>query len=56
MISRRILKIGLPAAGANMLTPIAMAILTAMISVHGTAAVAGFGVGSRIESIAIMVV
>jgi putative MATE family efflux protein len=55
-ISRRILKIGLPAAGANMLTPIAMAILTAMIAVHGNAAVAGFGVGSRIESIAIMVV
>lgn len=55
-ICRRILKIGLPAAGANMLTPIAMAILTAMIAVHGNAAVAGFGVGSRIESIAIMVV
>ena len=55
-IARRILKIGLPAAGANMLTPIAMAILTAMIAVHGNAAVAGFGVGSRIESIAIMVV
>lgn len=55
-ISRRILKIGLPAAGANMLTPIAMAVLTAMIAVHGNAAVAGFGVGSRIESIAIMVV
>ncbi len=56
VICRRILKIGLPAAGANMLTPIAMAILTAMIAVHGNAAVAGFGVGSRIESIAIMVV
>lgn len=55
-ISRKILTIGLPAAGANMLTPIAMAILTAMIAVHGTAAVAGFGVGSRIESIASMVV
>lgn len=39
-----------------MLTPIAMAILTAMIAVHGNAAVAGFGVGSRIESIASMVV
>ncbi len=56
VISRRILKIGLPAAGANMLTPIAMAILTAIIAVHGNAAVAGFGVGSRIESIASMVV
>ena len=55
-ISRKILTIGLPAAGANMLTPIAMAILTAMIAVHGNAAVAGFGVGTRIESIASMVV
>lgn len=55
-ISRKILKIGLPAAGANMLTPIAMAVLTAMIAVHGNAAVAGFGVGIRIESIASMVV
>jgi len=55
-IARRILKIGLPAAGANMLTPIAMAVLTAMIAVHGNAAVAGFGVGTRIESIASMVV
>ena len=56
LISRKILTIGLPAAGANMLTPIAMAILTAMIAVHGNAAVAGFGVGTRIESIASMVV
>lgn len=55
-ISRRILNIGLPAAGANMLTPIAMAILTAMIAVHGNAAVAGFGVGTRIESMASIVV
>ncbi|PQJ53734.1 MATE family efflux transporter [Psychrosphaera saromensis] len=55
-VSRRILKIGLPAAGANMLTPIAMAVLTAMIAVHGNAAVAGFGVGTRLESIASMVV
>jgi Na+-driven multidrug efflux pump len=39
-----------------MLTPIAMAILTALIAVHGNAAVAGFGVGTRIESIASMVV
>lgn len=55
-ISRKILKIGLPAAGANMLTPIAMAILTALIARHGAHAVAAFGVGSRIESIASLVV
>jgi putative MATE family efflux protein len=57
MIScRGILKIGLPAAGANMLTPIAAAIMTAIAAGYGVSAVAGFGVGSRIESIASLVV
>ncbi|WP_440877325.1 MATE family efflux transporter [Thalassotalea sp. PLHSN55] len=51
-----ILVIGLPAAGANMLTPIAAAVLTAIVAQYGEAAVAAFGVGSRIESIACLVV
>ncbi len=54
--SRLILKIGLPAAGANMLTPIAAAVLTAIVAKYGDAAVAAFGVGTRIESIACLVV
>lgn len=54
--SREVLKIGLPAAGANMLTPIAGAILTAIVASYGASAVAAFGVGSRIESIACLVV
>jgi putative MATE family efflux protein len=54
--SKRILHIGLPAAGANMLTPIAAAILTAIVATYGESAVAAFGVGSRIESIACLVV
>ena len=54
--SRKILKIGLPAAGANMLTPIAGAIMTAIVATYGTAAVGAFGVGTRIESIASLVV
>jgi len=53
---RSILTIGLPAAGANMLTPIATAIMTAIVATYGESAVAGFGVGSRIESIACLVV
>jgi putative MATE family efflux protein len=52
---RNILKIGLPAAGANMLTPIAAAIMTAIVATYGESAVAAFGVGSRIESIACLV-
>jgi len=54
--SKGILTIGLPAAGANMLTPIATAILTAIVATYGDSAVAAFGVGSRIESIACLVV
>ncbi|MEW6983011.1 MATE family efflux transporter [Colwelliaceae bacterium 6471] len=54
--ARKILHIGLPAAGANMLTPIAAAILTAIVAEYGASAVAAFGVGSRIESIACLVV
>ncbi len=53
---RKILKIGLPAAGANMLTPLAMAVMTAIVAHFGAPAVAAFGVGSRIESIASLVV
>jgi len=53
---KSILKIGLPAAGANMLTPIAAAILTAIAATFGEEAVAAFGVGSRIESIACLVI
>lgn len=55
-IVQRILKIGLPAAGANMLTPMAMAVLTAIVANYGAEAVAAFGVGSRIESLACLVV
>jgi Na+-driven multidrug efflux pump len=54
--SKAILKIGLPAAGANMLTPISAAVLTAIAATYGDSAVAAFGVGSRIESIACLVV
>lgn len=54
--SPKILTIGLPAAGANMLTPIAGGVLTAIVASYGTEAVAAWGVGSRIESIASIVV
>ncbi|PAJ74160.1 MATE family efflux transporter [Pseudoalteromonas sp. NBT06-2] len=56
LATKKMLKIGLPAAGANMLTPIAMAVMTALVAHHGTEAVAAFGVGSRIESISSIVV
>ncbi|MBF7072486.1 MATE family efflux transporter [Glaciecola sp. MH2013] len=54
--SRNVLKIGLPAAGANMLTPIAGGVITAVVASYGAEAVAAWGVGNRLESIASIVV
>ncbi|MFT5923539.1 MAG: putative MATE family efflux protein [Paraglaciecola sp.] len=51
-----ILKIGVPAAGANMLTPISAGIVTAIVADYGPEAVAAWGVGGRLESIASIVV
>ena len=49
---RRILHIGLPAAGTNMLGPVSAGLITRMVSGHGDLAVAAFGVGTRIEGLA----
>ncbi|PCI61024.1 MAG: MATE family efflux transporter [Gammaproteobacteria bacterium] len=54
--ARQIAKIGFPAAGANMLTPLAAAVMTAIVARYGESAVAAFGVGSRLESIACLVI
>lgn len=53
---RSILTIAAPAAFANMLTPIAGAIMMAIISSYGYQAVAAWGVGGRLESIITIVV
>ncbi len=53
---RSLLVIGMPAAGANMMTPLAMAVMTAIVADYGAAAVGAFGVGTRLESLATMVV
>lgn len=54
--ARKLLVIGLPAAGANMLTPLSMAIMTAIVATYGATAVAGFGAGIRLESLASIVI
>lgn len=54
--AREILKIGMPAAGANMLTPLAMSVMTAIIAAYGAPAVAAFGVGTRLESLASIII
>lgn len=53
---RDLMSIGVPAIGANFMTPFAAAVMTAMIASHGAEAVAGFGVGSRIESVSLLVI
>jgi MATE family, multidrug efflux pump len=45
----QILKIGMPTALTRILFPVGTGIITKMIAVYGVAAVAAFGVGSRIE-------
>lgn len=52
---KAILFVGLPAAGTFLLVPVATGILTRMVSEHGPEAVAGYGVGGRIESLAMVV-
>ena len=47
-----VLQIGLPAAFAQALNPIAIMIVTAFVAAYGADAVAAFGVASRIESFA----
>lgn len=54
--SVEMLRIGIPASGSNMLTPVAGGVLTAMVASYGETAVAAFGVGSRLESIACLVI
>lgn len=54
--SREMLRIGIPASGANMLTPVAAGVMTAIAAGFGETTVAAFGVGSRIESMACLLV
>jgi putative MATE family efflux protein len=54
--AKAVMIIGVPAAGANMLTPISAAVVTSIVAGYGAHAVAAWGVGNRIESIASIVV
>ena len=53
---REMLRIGIPAAGANMMTPLAAGVMTAIAAGFGNSAVAALGVGGRIEPIATLLV
>ena len=53
--ARRILHIGLPAMATQLIGPVSGAIITRMLAGHGEVIVAGFGVATRIESVAVMI-
>ena len=54
--AREILHVGLPAMASNIIEPLASAVVTRLLAPFGAAVVAGFGIGSRIESVVFMVV
>ncbi len=53
--NRDVLHVGLPAAGTNMIIPLAASIIVAIVATFGTDAVAGYGAATRIEQIALVV-
>lgn len=53
---QKLLSLAIPAAMTNMLVPIANGVLIALVADYGTHAVAAYGVGMRLEPIAMIVV
>jgi len=53
---RSILRVALPATATNLMTPLAAAVLTAMVASFGHHSVAGLGVGTRVEALALVVI
>ncbi len=53
---KAILHVGLPAMATSLIMPVSMGIITRLLAGHGPAVVAGFGVGSRIDSLMVMIV
>jgi Na+-driven multidrug efflux pump len=51
---RRILHVGLPAAGTNAIIPVSIGVVTAMLAEYGPEVVAGFGVASRVEGMTLI--
>lgn len=53
---KQVLFIGLPVAGARIIIPITIGIITRIVSSYGIKAVAGFGVASRLEFFSLAVI
>ncbi len=52
--TRRILRVGLPAAGTNAVIPFATGVITRLLSGYGPLVVAGFSLGGRVEAMAMV--
>lgn len=48
--------IGINTICSNLMTPVAATIMTAIVALQGTNAVAGFGVGARIEAVSLIII
>ena len=53
---RRVLHVGVPATASNLLGPMTIAVITSFVASYGVAAVAGFGVAARIESLVMIII
>lgn len=53
---RRLLHIGIPAIASNLLSPLTIGVITSFVAAFGPAAVAGFGVASRVEALMMIVI
>lgn len=53
---KKILYIGLPAAGTNLIIPVSMGVITRLVSSYGPEAVAGLGVATRLEGFSLTVI
>ena len=51
---RSLLSVGLPAAATNLISPLSVGLVTSLMARYGTDAVAGFGLASRLEALALI--
>lgn len=52
--SRQILHIGLPAMATQLIGPVSIGVITALLATYGESTVAGFGVAARVEAVSVM--
>ena len=53
---KKILHVGLPAIASNLIAPVSMALVTALISSYGQEAVAAYGLAGRLEALIVVII